>query len=163
MGVVLGMSYNASAARIDFKQPINIDSSRQSADLKNKIFSYIDNVVITQGSLTIKADLVQVLTDSKTQYKTYIAKGKPATFKQTLDDGTPIYLQAEEIKYDPEKHIVVISGSAELRQEGSKMNGSVITYNFLTEQVSADSLNDERVKTVLQPKQLEKLKTKENK
>lgn len=161
LAVVLGVSCPATAAKIDFKQPINIDSSRQAADLKNKIFSYIDNVVITQGSLIIKADLVQVVTDITTKENTYIAKGKPATFKQTLEDGTPIYLEAEEIKYEPSKNTVIISGSAELRQEGSKVNGSVITYNFLTEQVLADSQNDERVKTVLQPKQLEKLKEKD--
>lgn len=148
--------FNVNAAEIDLQQEISIDASRQAADLKNKIFSYIDNVVITQGSLVINADLVQVITASKTDTKTYIAKGKPATFKQTLEDGTPIYLQADEIKYEPSQNTVTISGNAELRQEGSKVNGSVITYNFLTEQVLANSENDQRVKTVLQPKQLEK-------
>ncbi|GHF78656.1 lipopolysaccharide export system protein LptA [Thalassotalea marina] len=161
MGLIFSTSFIANAAKIDAQKEVNIASSRTHADIKNKIISYIENVTITQGSLSIKAELVQVLTDSKTQFKTYIAKGKPATFKQTLDDGTPIYLQAEEIKYEPEKHIVVISGNAELRQEGSKMNGSVITYNFLTEEVLADSIDDEQVKSVIQPKQLEKIKSKD--
>ncbi|GHE93143.1 lipopolysaccharide transport periplasmic protein LptA [Thalassotalea profundi] len=144
------------ADKLDLKKEINIDASRQAADLKNKIFSYIDNVVITQGTLVIKADLVQVLTDNQTDEKTYLAKGEPATFSQKLDDGTPIYLQANEIKYQPGQNIVVISGNAELRQEGSKVSGSVITYNFVTEQVSADSEDNNRVKTVLQPKELDK-------
>ncbi|WP_286271408.1 lipopolysaccharide transport periplasmic protein LptA [Thalassotalea hakodatensis] len=147
--------FNVNAAKIDLQQEISIDASRQAADLKNKIFSYIDNVVIKQGSLVINADLVQVITATETDTKTYIAQGKPATFKQTLEDGTHIYLQADEIKYEPAKNTVTISGNAELRQEGSKVNGSVITYNFLTEQVLAKSENDQRVKTVLQPKQLE--------
>lgn len=144
------------ADKLDLKKEINIDASRQAADLKNKIFSYIDNVVITQGTLVIKADLVQVLTDATTDEKTYLAKGQPATFSQKLDDGTPIYLQANEIKYQPGQNMVVISGNAELRQEGSKVSGSIITYNFVTEQVSADSEDDKRVKTVLQPKALDK-------
>jgi len=151
--VVVSISY---ADKLDLKKEINIDASRQAADLKNKIFSYIDNVVITQGTLVIKADLVQVLTDATTDEKTYLAKGNPATFSQKLDDGTPIHLQANEIKYQPGQNIVVISGNAELRQEGSKVSGSVITYNFVTEQVSADSEDDNRVKTVLQPKALDK-------
>lgn len=151
--VVVSTSY---ADKLDLKKEINIDASRQAADLKNKIFSYIDNVVITQGTLVIKADLVQVLTDATTDEKTYLAKGNPATFSQKLDDGTPIHLQANEIKYQPGQNIVVISGNAELRQEGSKVSGSVITYNFVTEQVSADSEDDNRVKTVLQPKALDK-------
>ncbi|XQW84575.1 lipopolysaccharide transport periplasmic protein LptA [Thalassotalea piscium] len=156
IGLTTALVPTSYAAKIDLKKEINIDASRQAADLKNKIFSYIDNVVITQGTLVIKADLVQVLTDAKTDDKTYIAKGKPATFSQKLDDGTPIYLQANEIKYQPGKNSVVISGNAELRQEGSKVTGSVITYNFVTEQVSADSEENNRVKTVLQPKELDK-------
>ncbi|WP_206485190.1 lipopolysaccharide transport periplasmic protein LptA [Thalassotalea sp. G2M2-11] len=156
--IFLSLLGYAHAAEFDLKQEINIDASRQAADLKNKIFSYIDNVVISQGSLTIKADLVQVLTDTDTNNKTYIAKGQPATFTQTLEDGTPIFLQANEIKYEPAKSTVIISGNAELRQEGSKVSSSVITYNFLTEQVLANGDNKERVKTVLQPNALEKKK-----
>jgi len=160
IGLTLMLSTNSVAAKNDLKQEINIDASRQAADLKNKIFSYIDNVVITQGSLVIKADLVQVLTLATANDKTYIARGKPATFEQTLEDGTPIYLQANEIKYEPGKSTVIISGNAELRQEGSKVNSNTITYNFVTEQVQAnsDSSSDDRVKTVLQPKALDKKK-----
>ena len=144
------------AEKFDLSKEVSIDSSRQAADLKNKIFSYIDNVVITQGTLIIKADLVQVITDIKTGQKTYLAKGSPATFSQILDDGSPINLQADEIKYQPAQNIVVISGNAELRQEGSKVSGSTITYNFVTEQANADSDANERVKTVLQPNALDK-------
>ncbi len=156
--IFLGLVSHAHGEKLDLKQEINIDAARQAADLKNKIFSYIDDVVITQGSLTIKADLVQVLTEMESENKTYIAKGSPATFTQTLEDGTPIYLQANEIKYQPGKNTVIISGNAELRQEGSKVSSSVITYNFLTEQVLADSDSNERVKTVLQPNALDKNK-----
>ena len=55
----------ASAEKFDVEQEIKISSSRQAADLKNKIFSYIDNVIITQGTLKIHADLVQVITQEK--------------------------------------------------------------------------------------------------
>ncbi|MDT0603253.1 MULTISPECIES: lipopolysaccharide transport periplasmic protein LptA [Thalassotalea] len=158
LGVTLSLSYSVIAAKVDLNEEIKIDASRQAADLKNKIFSYIDNVIITQGSLTIKADLVQVVTEATSNEKTYIAKGQPATFEQILEDGTPIYLQANEIKYQPEKNTVMISGNAELRQEGSKVSGTTISYNFLTEQVQASSDDNARVQTVLQPKNLEKKK-----
>jgi lipopolysaccharide export system protein LptA len=141
-----------SAEKFDVEQEIKISSSRQAADLKNKIFSYIDNVIISQGTLTINAELVQVITQEKTDDKVYIAKGSPATFEQTLEDGSPINLQANEIRYEPAKNIVVISGQAILRQEGSEVSGSKITYNFETEYVNAESIENEIVKTVLQPK-----------
>lgn len=142
----------ASAEKFDVEQEIKISSDRQAADLKNKIFSYIDNVIISQGTLTINADLVQVITQDKSNEKTYIAKGSPATFEQTLEDGSPINLQANEIRYEPAKNMVVISGHALLRQEGSEVSGSKITYNFETEYVNAESLENAKVETVLQPK-----------
>lgn len=149
---------SVAAEKFDITQKIEIDASRQAADLKNKIFSYIDNVVITQGSLIIQADLVQVLTKSESEEKTYIAKGKPATFKQTLADGTPLNLQADEIRYEPGNNLVIISGNALLRQEGSEVSGSRITYNIETQYVNAESKTNERTKTIFQPK--EKIKDK---
>ncbi len=143
---------SANAEKFDVEQEIKISSSRQAADLKNKIFSYIDNVIISQGTLKIHAELVQVITQVENNNKIYIAKGAPATFEQTLQDGSPINLQANEIRYEPSKNIVVISGNALLRQEGSEVSGSKITYNFETEYVNAESLENAKVETVLQPK-----------
>jgi lipopolysaccharide export system protein LptA len=152
------MISSSLAEKFDINQDISIDSSRQAADLKNEIFSYIDNVLITQGPLVIKADLVQVTTDND---KIYLAKGQPATFKHILNDGTPIYLQANKIKYQPSKNTIIFTGDAEFRQEGSKVKGSVITYNFVTEQVNASrdvNDNNDRVSTILQSKILDKKK-----
>lgn len=146
-------SSNAFAKKIDINQELSIDASRQAADLKNKIFSYIDNVVIKQGTLIIKADLVQVITAADTGEKTYIAKGQPATFEQILEDGKPINLQANEIRYEPSLNTITISGNALLKQDGSEVSGSKITYNSETEYVNAESNANDKVKTVIQPKE----------
>lgn len=140
------------AEKVDISQQINISATRQAADLKNKIFSYIDDVVITQGSLIIHADLVQIISQLDSDEKIYIAIGKPATFEQTLEDGKPINLQAAEIRYEPHNSIVIISGNAILRQEDSEVSGSKITYNFDTEYVSAESNENQQVQTIFQPK-----------
>ena len=142
---------SVTAAKADFEQRIKIDSDRQAADLKNKIASYLDNVKITQGSLVINADIVQVFGEKDSDVKTYLAKGNPATFQQQLDDGKLINLQADEIKYEPGKNMLTISGHALLRQQDSQVSGSRITYNTLTEQLSAESDKNERVTTILEP------------
>ena len=152
--ILLSSAFSSTAAeKFDITQKIDIDSSRWAADLKNKVFSYMDNVVITQGTLTIHADLAQVFTQAGAKQKTYIAKGKPATFTHTLADGTPLNLQANEIKYDPTNSIVIISGDAILRQEDSVVSGSKITYNIETQFVNAESKSNERTKTIFQPKE----------
>ena len=159
IGLTAVSSQIANAAEAnDFSQEVIIKSERQDGDLKKKIFSYIDNVIITQGSLVINADIVQVITPPNSKDKIYIAKGQPAKFSRQLTDGTPINLRANEIKYDPANNLITISGDAYLEQDGTQMTGDIITYNFLTEQVNALSEDDAQVETVLQPQHLEKKK-----
>jgi lipopolysaccharide export system protein LptA len=135
---------------IDLEQEIVIKAKRQSADLKNKIATYLDNVVISQGTLNMTADTVKVYI-SKDESETYIAKGKPAILKLILADGEPVSLEANTIIYQPSQQTVIISGNALLRQAGSEVKGSKITYNMLTEQLEAESNPDEEVTTILQP------------
>lgn len=156
----------ANAAKKDLNQEITIKSKRQSADLKNKIASYLDDVSINQGSISILADIVQVYSkvNDKTGVKsdTYLAKGKPAIFKQQLEDGSLISLQANEIKYQPDLHIITVSGNAQVKQAGSKVTGETITYNTLSEKLEAISRNDDSVTTVLQPAQIKAQQNKKN-
>jgi len=147
-----------NAAKKDLTQEITIKSKRQSADLKNKIASYLDEVSIKQGSISIIADIVQVYSnlDDKTKEKsdTYLAKGNPAIFKQQLEDGSLISLQANEIKYQPDLHIITVSGNAQVKQAGSKVTGETITYNTSSEKLEAQSSDNESVTTILQPAQI---------
>ena len=155
-----------NAAKKDLQQEITIKAKRQSADLKNKIASYLDEVSIHQGSISINADIVQVYSEvnDKTKEKsdTYLAKGKPAIFKQQLDDGSLISLQANEIKYQPDLHIITVSGNAEVKQAGSKVTGETITYNTSTEQLEAISSHNDSVTTILQPAQIKAQQNKKN-
>lgn len=154
------------AAKKDLTQEITIKSKRQSADLKNKIASYLDEVSISQGSISIIADIVQVYSviDEKTKEEsdTYLAKGKPAVFKQQLDDGSLIRLQANEIRYQPDLHIITVSGNAEVKQAGSKVTGEVITYNTSSEKLEAISSENSSVTTILQPAQIKAQQNKKN-
>ncbi len=164
--LVFGLSAPLLAAKKDLTQEITIKSKRQSADLKNKIASYLDEVNISQGTISIVADIVQVYSgiDSNTKEKsdTYLAKGDPAIFQQALEDGSLISLQANEIKYQPDLHIITVSGNAQVKQAGSKVTGETITYNTLSEKLEAISRNDDSVTTVLQPAQIKAQQNKKN-
>ena len=145
----------AYAAKKDLTEEIFILADRQSADYKNKIAIYLDNVRISQGSILITADIVQISKkiDKKTglESKSYIAKGKPAIFKQQQEDGANISLAADEITYLPHQNLIIIAGNAKVTQAGSHVAASKITYNTLTEKLDAESNPNERVTTILQP------------
>lgn len=155
------------AAKKDLTQEITIKSKRQSADFKNRIMSHIEEVHIRQGSILITADLVQVfskkdeISDNKTD--TYLATGKPAVFQQELEDGSLISLQANEITYLPHVNLITVSGNAIVKQAGSEVSGSKITYNTLSEKLEAESENNQTVTTVLQPTLLKEQKDNKQK
>jgi lipopolysaccharide export system protein LptA len=153
---------STQAAKKDLEQEITIKSQRQAADLKNKIASYLDNVSIRQGSISITADIVKVFSvidkTSNEKDETYLAKGKPAIFQQQLEDGSLISLQADEITYKPTSNTITISGNALVKQAGSEVSGNEITYNTLSEKLEAHSTNNQSVTTILQPTVLKKQK-----
>ncbi len=144
----------ANAAQQDFDKEVVINAKKQSSDLKNKIASYIEDVKITQGTLTIEADIVQVANEKGSENKFYVAKGKPATFSQLLDDGQLIELKADEITYSPATNTITIKGNASVSQAGSKVTGDTIVYNTLSEQLTAES--SESVTTILKPEPKDK-------
>lgn len=156
--LICSIALPISAAKNDLTQEITIKSKRQSADLKNKIASYLDAVSISQGSISINADIVQVYSnindETKDKSDTYLARGKPAAFEQKLEDGSLISLQANEIKYQPDLNLITVSGNAQVKQAGSKVTGETITYNTLSEKLEAISSTNESVTTVLQPAQI---------
>ena len=158
---------NANAAKKDLEQEITIKADHQTADLKNKIASYLDNVSIRQGSISITADIVKVFSQvdkgNGDKNDTYLAKGKPAIFQQKLEDGSLISLQADEITYTPSSNMITVSGNALVKQAGSKVSGNEITYNTLNEKLAAKGANNQSVITVLQPTVLKKQKETYNK
>jgi len=153
---------NTLAAKKDLDQEIVIVAASQDADLKNKIISYLDNVSIRQGSISITADIVKVFSqidkNSDENNETYLAKGKPAIFEQQLEDGSLITLQADEITYKPTSNTIIISGNALVKQAGSEVSGNVITYNTSSEKLQAKSSGNQPVTTILQPTVLKKQK-----
>lgn len=147
--LLISIAGTANAAQDDFNKEVVINAKRQASDLKNKIASYIEDVKITQGTLSIEADIVEVSNEKNSTNKYYLAKGKPAKFSQLLDDGQLIELKADEIAYSPGTNIITIKGNASVSQAGSKVSGDIIVYNTLTEQLTAES--SESVTTILKP------------
>ncbi|PHM39747.1 lipopolysaccharide transport periplasmic protein LptA [Xenorhabdus mauleonii] len=144
------------ALKDDTKQPITIDSARQSLDLTGNIATFTDKVIVKQGSIDIRADKVVVTRPDSDSKKTVIeAYGNPATFYQLQDDGKPIKGHASKMRYEMGKELVTLTGNAYLEQLDSNIKGDKITYLVPTQQMEAFSEKGKRVTTVLLPAQLQ--------
>ncbi|AOZ67690.1 TPA: lipopolysaccharide transport periplasmic protein LptA [Haemophilus influenzae] len=155
-------SSSAFALKDDVNQPINIVSDNQSLDMEKSVVTFTDNVVITQGSIVIKANKVIITRPAEKSGKkeTVEAFGTPVTFHQQLDNGKPVDGKANKVHYDLGKEFLTLTNNAELKQLDSKINGSVITYDVKKQQLKANGNGKSRVTTVLIPSQLQQAKGK---
>ena len=150
-------SLSAFALKDDTNKPINIVSDNQSLDMENSVVTFTDNVVITQGSILIKANKVVITRPPENSGKkeTVEAFGGPVTFHQQLDDGKPVDGRANKVHYDLGTEFLTLTGNAELKQLDSKINGERITYDVKKQQLKANGNGKSRVQTVLIPTQLQ--------
>lgn len=148
-------SFNSVGGKNDFKQDIAIDSGYQKADGINKTSVFIENVHISQGSLSINADEVRVIKGEAENQEIFVATGKPATYSQEMDDGSVVTASANKIEYISATQTITLEGSAKLSQDGFKSEGEVIRFNIEKEELEAEGGNNGRVKTVFKPELLD--------
>lgn len=144
------------AKQSDYQQPISVDSKRQLAELDQNKVSFLDDVIITQGTIRISAERVEVLRRGNRGAEEMIAYGSPATFYQVLDNGKAVEAHANQLSYKVKEKLVVLSGKANLKQEDSQVSGDVIRYDIQKQQMAAESTGKgSRVKTIFLPDQLQ--------
>ncbi len=145
----------AQAKESDYKQPVTVDSVSQQAELNENKVTFLQDVIITQGSIIIHADKVIVLRHEKGNDE-MIATGNPATFYQVLDNGKPVNAEATELRYQLKDRLVTLTGKAILKQEDNTVNGDIIRYDIQKQQMMAQSTGKgSRVKTIFLPQELE--------
>lgn len=139
--------------KADFQQNIEIVSERDWFDIQNKIAVFEENAVITQGTLRITADHLEVAENDGTGARSFTAEGSPATYQQELEDGSIIRAEAQVIRYNESAQILTMSGDVKVTQDDSLIQGHEIVYNFATQQMRAVRGEDEsdRVTTIFQP------------
>ncbi len=141
-----------SAAQPDYSQQIQIDAD-QLVSVEENILTYRSNVLITQGSLKMKADQLEIDASAGKGKEVYTATGSPVSYSQQLDNGQPVTATATQMRYEPSSRTLTLSGDAELTQSGSVVKASVIRYNVEKKQLSAESNDAKRVTTIFTPEE----------
>ena len=137
----------AFAERADKEKPAVINADRNSNDELNQVSVYTGNVVLTKGTIILRADQLTVKQDPE-GYSLGVAvatqPGKLAYFKQKRD-GVDEYIEGEgeTIEYDGKADRVKFIGKAEMRRlRGAQVNdetsGSIITYDNTNDQFTVD-------------------------
>ena len=138
----------------DTTQPIHISSEKQHLYLKENRIVFSGDVIVTQGSIHIKAETLTMIKKENSKQKILIALGEPATYSQTIETK-PAIASANKITYMLDDKMVYLNGKAKVKQEGSLVQGELITYNALDKEIIAQSNSEKskRVITIFQPEE----------
>lgn len=127
----------AWAEKADRTKPMNAEADSLRYDDVKQTSVFTGNVVITKGTMVIRADRVEVRQDNEGfQFGTAISTGgKRAFFRQKRDAGDEwIEGEAESIVYDGKADNVSFRGNANMRRlRGATLTdetqGALITYD----------------------------------
>jgi lipopolysaccharide export system protein LptA len=155
----------ASAEKADREKPVNLEADRVTVDDAKQIATFEGNVVLTQGTLQIRGDRMEVRQD-KEGFRHGTAWGNLAYFRQKRE-GYDEYIEgwAERIEYDGRAEKVQMFTRAMMKRGEDEVRGNYISYDSQTEfyQVigggakAATANNPEgRVRAILQPKAKDK-------
>ena len=156
------------AERADRDQPVNLEADRATVQDANKLATFTGNVVLTQGTLVIRADKMTVKEDANGfQYAT--AFGNLVSFRQKRD-GKDAYVEgwSERMEYDGKADKVQLFKKARLRRGQDEVHGDYISYDAVNEffqvngssETSTQTHSEGRVRAVIQPKKKPSLESR---
>lgn len=127
------VAYPAHAEKADRNKPINLEADTVTLDDIRKVSVYQGNVILSQGTLMLRADRVQV-TQNAGGLDKVSATGRPVSFRQKLD-GRDEFIEgfAERLEFDNVKSQLELIGQARLRRGSDELRGAQISYNADTE------------------------------
>ncbi len=141
----------AFAEKADREKLMNIAADNCMLDQKNQQSTCIGNVIVTQGTMLMRAD--KVITRQDAEGRQYAkGEGRPVRFKQKLDSGEMLDAESLSFDYDEVKGEMVLIDKAWVKKGQDIVMGDTITYNLNTEFYQAQSKPGNRVNITINPK-----------
>lgn len=150
------------AERADRDKPMQLEANRMSIDDAKKIQILEGDVLITKGTMVLKADRVVITEDAFGFQKgvAFAGRGGLARFKQKRE-GKDDYIEgeAERIEYNTNTEIAELFHRAWVKSGSDEVKGDYIWYDAVNEKYLATAgetrdprAQPARVRAILQPK-----------
>lgn len=158
---LVALAAPALAEKTDREKPINLEADRVSIDDAKQTALFEGNVLLTQGTMQIRGDRMEVRQD-KEGFKYGTTWGNLAYFRQKRD-GYDEYIEgwAERIEYDGRAETMQMFNRAQMKRGQDEVRGSYISYDSRTEFFRVTGSDEKaagagkpegRVRAVMQPK-----------
>ena len=151
----------AGAEKGDREKPINFSAEQPAeVDFEKRVGTLRGNVVITQGTMTIRADRIEFKQNPDNSLSA-TAYGNPVSFRQKKDDSDEYFEGfAQRAVYDGQKQLLELFDRALLKQGSDEIRSNYVSYNSSTGIFKAEGRPDspgvegpgDRVRGVFQPR-----------
>ena len=144
-------SMTIEAKSSDRNQPMDVQSDASDAVMEDNSDSTLTgNVVITQGTLEIKADRA-IIHRSKGDIDRVTLTGGPVVMKQVNDNGEPMNAQAATIVYTLSSDLILLNGNVVIEQPRGSMRGENVKYDLKTGRLNGGG-DGKRISMRIMPK-----------
>ena len=140
----------AHALRGDAQQPIQIRARSVNANEKTGVAVYSGDVRITQGSLHIQADRVEV-TMRENELQKIHAVGRPVRVRSRTDQGQDLHASGLRAEYSAPDRQLDLYGEALLNRDSDTLTGTIVRYNLNSQIFSAQGNEQDQVSAVIHP------------
>jgi len=150
----------------DKDQPIDLEADSADIDDKQGVSVYRGNVVLSQGSMVLNAEILTLYHNKKRQLTKAIATGSPAKFKQRPDNkDADMHAKAKKMIYFVLEDKIHLLDDAVLWQNKDSFRGNKIIYDTKAGSVKATGgvniksgkkKSKERIRVTIQPRKKSK-------
>ena len=159
LAAILSAACVAWAEKADRDKPTQIEANRLSADDTRRMNIFEGNVVLTKGTIVVRAERIVVHQDAE-GYQSSTATGNPVRFRQRQDpkegrEGAWVDGEALRIEIDDRNSKIELFENARVNRDGDEVAGSYILVDQRSDFFSVSSgkgSNGERVRMLIQPK-----------
>ena len=167
--LLLLLACPALAEKADKDKPTSIEASKMSSDDARRMSIFEGNVVLTKGTVVVRADRIVVRQDAD-GFQFATATGKPVRFRQKGDpkgDCEGLWTEGEalRVEIDDRNERIELFERARVTRDQDVVNGEYIFLDQRTEFFSVSAAKGAaptapagRVKAVIQPKSKPELK-----
>jgi lipopolysaccharide export system protein LptA len=162
--LALALALPAWAEKADRDKPTQIEANRMSADDAKRMNIFEGNVVLTKGTIAVRAERIVVRQDAE-GYSFTTATGSPVRFKQRQDpkegekEGRWMDGEALRIEIDDRKQTIELFDNARVNRGGDEVAGNYIFvdqrsefYSVSSGKTAKDGQAQGRVRATIQPK-----------
>jgi lipopolysaccharide export system protein LptA len=157
--VLLGVALVAAAEKADKDKPTQIEANRMSSDEARRMNLFEGSVVLTKGTMSVRADRIVVRQDPE-GYQISTATGNPVRFRQRQDpkDGQEaVWVDGEalRVEIDDRKSTIELFDKARITRDGDEVLGNYIFVDQRSDFFSVNAGKDGpsgRVRATIQPK-----------